>query len=279
MNLGPFDLTGGPFLALYSVVLVLAGLASLLIPRMMRGQGRPGQADGQDDLAFLAGDVTRLAEAAVARLLESGALVQQGRSQFMTVVSDAGKTPVERAILGMARPAGWGAILRAVAAEAMPIERRLVAKGLLLDSATQVRLRLTATLPLLLALGFGAIKLLVGVSRGKPVGYLVALLLITAVLGAMRFAKLDRRTREGQQMLAQERVISERLRRAPQRSEMGRSVALFGTAVLAGSALSNFDAMRRNTSGSDGSSGCSGSAGGDGGGGCGGGGCGGCGGS
>lgn len=280
MSLGPFDLTGGPFLALYSAVLVSAGIASVVLPARLRPEGRPGRPDGEDELAFLAGGVPRLADVATVRLLDAGAMVVQGRSQLQAKPGARGNTPVERAILSMAKPATWPAVLRAVWGESGSIQQRLAAKGLLLDPAETLRLRLLGTAPLLLALAFGATKLVIGVGRGKPVGYLALLLTLTAVLAVVRWAKTTRLTREGSRLLERERNSAQRLRRAPVRDEVPQSVALFGTAVLAGSILTDFHAMRRSNggdtggySGSDGgSSGCGGS-------GCGGGGCGGCGGS
>lgn len=276
MGLGPFDLTGGPFLVLYLVVLALAWAASLPLADALRAEGRPGRIGGEDDLAALAGGPVRLAESALVRLLASGKLVQQGRRQFLAFDPNGGTTAVERAILRMARPADWSAILRTVTAEFAGIERRLVANGLMLDRAQRLRLQVAITAPLVLVLMFGAIKLVIGTGRDKSIGFLAALLVVSVILAIVRFVRIGRTTREGEALLELERERCERIRRAPQRAEMGQSVALFGTAVLAGSALSDFHAMRRKidnqSGGSDGGSGC-----GSDGGGCGGGGCGGCG--
>ncbi len=272
MGLGPFDLTGGPFLVLYLVVLALAWAASLPLAEVMRDAGRPGRTSGEDDLAALAGGPVRLAEAALVRLLASRQLVQQSRRQFHAIEPNGGSTPVERAILRIACPAPWSAILRAVTAEFSAIERRLVANGLMLERGQRLRLQLWTTAPLALVLVFGLTKLTIGIGRDKPVGFLAVLLIATVVLAVMRFLRTSRATREGEALLAAERERCERIRRAPERGEMGHSVALFGTAVLAGSALSDFHAMRRKTDGQTNGGGCGGDGGGDSG--CGGGGCG-----
>jgi hypothetical protein len=123
---------------------------------------------------------------------------------------------------------------------------------------------------------FGAIKWGVGTLRDRPVGFLTALLIVTAFVALIRFAKLDAATRSGRRALGEVRRDAARLRSAPVRDEAGMAVALFGTTVLIGSGLSDFHDLRmKSTSSGDGGSGDSGS-GGDGG--CGGGGCGGCGG-
>ena len=279
MGLGPFDLTGGPFLALYSVVLLLAGALSLWLPAFLRAPGRPGRVDNLDELAMLSGGPARLADAAIARLLAARLLVQQGKGSFRAATSAAGETAVERTILRAAQPATWPVIIRAVMPESQAIARRLAAKGLMLESGALFGLRLVAAAPLLLALGFGATKLIIGVERGKPAAFLAILLLVTVFLAIVRFGSINAATGEGTELLKRERERSDRLRRAPMRDEMGTSVALFGTAVLVGSEISAFHSMRSRNSdgGGDGGSSSSGGDSGDGGGGgCGG--CGGCGG-
>lgn len=276
MGLGPFDLTGGPFLLLYLGVAGLAWLVTLPLAEALRAQGRAGRASGEDDLAALAGGPVRLAESALVRLLASRKLVQQGRRQFMAVDPKGGTTAVERAILSMARPAGWSAIMRAVTAEFSAIERRLVANGLMLTRGQRLALQLASVAPLVMVLLFGLTKVMIGLGRDKPVFLLVVLISATAVLTVLRFVRTGYATRAGEVLLDEERARCERIRRAPGREEMGQSVALFGTSVLIGSELTAFHAGRRNRDASSVSGGSACSDGGCGGGGCGG--CGGCGG-
>jgi uncharacterized protein (TIGR04222 family) len=273
MSLGPFDLTGGPFLQLYGALLVLTAVAALVLPRWLRPEGGTPRHTDTDQLAYLAGGGARLAETVAARLLAAGQLVIDGKK---FVAGDFGRgTPAERSVLALPQPADWGAIARAIRRHAEPIRERLVASGLLMDGGTALQLRFLQTLPYFLLLSFGWTKLQIGEARGRPVGYLTALLVITAVLALVRFVTLDRRTRAGQEVLGQARQRSERLRRAPAEGETDLGVALFGTVVLVGSAWSDFHRMR--TSSDGGSGGDGGSSGGGDGGGCGGGGCGGCG--
>lgn len=114
-------------------------------------------------------------------------------------------------------------------------------------------------------------------SRGRPVGYLTALLLLTLLLAIMRWAVIDRRTRAAIERLDHARTQSARLRRAPTEAETDRAVALFGTIVLAGSAWAGFHQLRQ-ASGGDVSGGGDGGSSDGGGSSGGGGGCGGCGG-
>jgi uncharacterized protein (TIGR04222 family) len=274
MSLGPFDLTGGPFLQLYGALLVLTIIAGILIPRWLRPEGRAPRHSDTDDLAFLAGGAPRLAETLTARLLASRQLIIDGKKLLSGGLG--GTTTAERSVLGLPQPTNWNAILHTVASHVDPIRERLIAGGLWMDRSAALQLRFWQTSPYLLLLAFGWTKLQIGLSRERPVGYLTALLVITAVLALFRFALLDRRTRAGQEVLSEARERSERLRRAPAEGEAALAVALFGTSVLVGSAWGDFHRMR--TSSDGGSGGDGGSSGGGDGGGCGGGGCGGCGG-
>ncbi len=274
MSLGPFDLTGGPFLILYGGLLILTIIAGFTIPRWLRPEGRTPRRIDTDDLAWLAGGGTRLAETVAARLLSTRQLAMAGKNKFPPSQFGGG-TPVERSVLALPDGASWDRVAGAVGKHGEGIRERLVDAGLLMDGWNALQMRFFQTLPYFLLLGFGYTKLLVGEARGKPVGYLTALLVVTGILALIRFAALDRRTRAGQEALAEARMRSERLRRAPAGGETDLAVALFGTVVLVGSDWGGFHQMRAASSGGDSGSGGSGC--GSGGSGCGGGGCGGCG--
>lgn len=275
MPLGPFDLTGGPFLLLYGALLVFTIVVGIAIPRWLRPEGRAPRNPDIDHLAFLAGGTSRLAEAVTTRLLATRQLVMDEKKFLAGELG--GATAAERSVLALPQPASWEAVAGAIGRHADPIRERLVTDGLLMDGWTALQLRFWQTTPYLLLFAFGWTKVQIGEARGKPVGFLIALLVITVVFALLRFAVLDRRTRAGKEVIEEARERSERLRRAPAEGETGLAVALFGTAVLAGSAWGDFHRMRAASGdggsggGGDGGSGC-------GGGGCGGGGCGGCGG-
>ncbi len=275
MGLGPFDLYGAEFLALYIGLLVLAGIVSLLLPHWTRPQGRPGRIQDLDELAYLASGTPRMAESAAARLLAQGAVKVEGKDSLRTLHADAGGTAVERSLLGLARPAQWPVIVKSLADHGTAIGSRLMRNGLLIDPLEGLRARLRHTLPLLALLLFGITKFFIGEARERPTEYLLALLIFTAVLAALRFGVLDRRTEEGHALLSAEGKRADRLRRAPTADELGLAVALFGTTVLVGSQWAALHELRRSANGDGGGDG---GGDGDGNGGCGGGGCGGCGG-
>ncbi|HTU12960.1 MAG TPA: TIGR04222 domain-containing membrane protein [Allosphingosinicella sp.] len=274
MSLGPFDLTGGPFLILYGCLFILAVAASLIIPRRLRPEGRWREVTDLDQLAWLAGGRARFADALVARMLAGRALKLTGRNLFSMDRREAAATPAERSLLALEPPVRWSAISRTLRDYAEPLERKLEQQGLVMTRGQQRDIAFWATLPLLMLLAFGATKWVVGDLRERPIGFLTAALIVTALLAIARYFTVDRRTKAGLAALDAARTGKSRLRRAPTTPEIGLAVALFGTAALAGSPFEPFHKER--TGGGDGGGG----GGGDGGGsGCGGGGgCGGCGG-
>ncbi len=272
MGLGPFDLTGGPFLILYLTLLLAVFIAGLVIPRRLRPPGRTQAVTDPDMLAVLSGGKSRFVDALVARLLARGALLLSGKDGFMAAAGARGETAAELRVLALSAPIRFSTIMRQLADYAEPVARKLSGSGLYMSDDDAARIRWWQTLPYVLLIGFGTIKLMIGEARGRPVGYLTALLVLTAIGTAIRWFVLDRRTRAGLAAVAEAGRRHDRLKRAPTAGEVGTAVALFGTGVLAGSAWHDFHRMRV---ASDGGS-SSGDSGGDGGGGCGGG-CGGCG--
>jgi uncharacterized protein (TIGR04222 family) len=278
MSLGPFDLTGGPFLQLYTILFGITIVAGFLIPRWLRPDGYAGRVTDTDELACLAGGAARFADAVVARLLAARALVMIGKKGFYAQIRDAGRNAAERSVLALPGELSWPKIARALKPQAEPIERRLVADGLIMDAGLIQQMRFWQTLPYSLLLSFGAIKLMVGEARHRPVGYLALFLFVTAILAVIRWHAVDRRTRGGLAALDDARTGAARLKLAPTAAEADLAVALFGTVVLVGSGWSDFHELRAANSavgGSSGGCGGAGSGGGDGGSGCGGGGCGG----
>lgn len=275
MGLGPFDLTGGPFLILYATLLLAAVVAGFIIPERLRPPGRKGSAPDPDMLAVLAGGKNRFVEAVVARLLARDALLLSGRNAFTPKPGARGDGAAELCVLALSAPIKWSTIQLQLADYADPVAGRLTGSGLYMSDEEASRVRWWQTLPYVLLIGFGTIKLMVGEARGKPVDFLIVLLFLTAICGAIRWFTLDRRTQAGREALADAASRHDRLKRAPTTGEIGTAVALFGTGVLAGSAWQDFHRMR--TAGDSGSSSGDSSSSDGGGSGCGGGGCGGCG--
>jgi uncharacterized protein (TIGR04222 family) len=279
MSLGPFDLTGPAFLLLYLFLLAITVAIGVAVPHRLRPEGRRQRLRDVDQLAFLAGGRRRFADALVSRLLSARALIMTGKDAFAARAGATAGSTAERSLLALPEPISWRVLREAAYARTGPIEEKLIASGLIASPAETANIRFWTLLPYALLLAFGATKWVIGEARERPVGFLTALLLLTALFALVRWLTLDRRTAAGRRALALARDGERRLKMAPTRDEVGLAVALFGTAVLVGSAWSGFHRLRSvGDSGGIGGGGGGGSGcGGGGGGGCGG--CGGCGGS
>jgi uncharacterized protein (TIGR04222 family) len=274
MTPDPFDWNGPAFLVLYAALFVGAWVASRVAASSRRPEGGTRGTDDPDALAYLGGGAVRYAEALVARLLARRALSMSSPKTFAAIQREGGSTAAESAVLKLSTSVDWAAISRTAQSYAEPLERDLERRGLLMTRAETATLRWWTALPFITIFGLGIVKLAIGISRDKPVGFLTVFLVVTAVAIALALFSGDRRTRAGVRMVGDAREKLRRLKSAPTREEMGLAVALFGTGVLAASAYSDFHDLRRSSGDGGGGDGGCGS---DGGSGCGGGGCGGCG--
>jgi uncharacterized protein (TIGR04222 family) len=235
MPLGPFDWTGQPFLILFGALFVIATLVSFVVPALLRPTGREPERIDPDDLALLAGGRERLFSAAATRLLAAGTL--QLRGKHFAVAPGGGDLAIEPG-------AQWSGVERGLRGHATAIEARLRRAGLLIDAPTLTSMRRWAAFPYLGLVTFGLLKLLIGAERGRPIDFLAAGVVVTALMVVMRAAGVDRRSHAGRIAVIKARRTHQRLRRAPTRAEMGLAVALFGTGILAGSEFAEFHKLR-----------------------------------
>lgn len=160
--------------------------------------------------------------------------------------------------------------------EVQKLDQSLIEKGLLLDVEERARFNLIPTLTTVGLALFGVTKMLVGLGRNRPVGFLIILLLLLVTV-AWGYLNMNGSwaSRRGQRLLASlgSAVKDERRQRPFSGRVVALTVALFGIDDLKNIGhvrLANYLAPPPTDNGGDGGSGC-------GGGGCGGGGCGGCG--
>ena len=244
MSLGLYDLAGGPFLKLYIVLLALTIVAGFLIPRWLKREGHPGLVTDIGELAYLAGGMARFADTVVAHLLATRALAMVGKKGFQALTRGSGRTEIELTVLALPGELSWKGISQSLEPYAEPIERRLVADWLIMDAGQTLQMRFWQTLPYFLLLPFGTIKVIVDEMRHRPVGYLVLLLILTAMLALIRWFTVDRLTRGGHAALKAARRSAARLKLAPTSTETDLAVALFGTEVLVASGWSGFHELR-----------------------------------
>lgn len=290
-----FDLPGPEFLKLY--VTLFAGAIGLLIllRYVLRGpfdEPLPGSQNLSSlAAAYLARGRRGTVDAAITSLAHRGAikLKMDGVRPRVTATAqpiepNAVETSVWAAVakekggllLGPARRAGADAAERA----AEPLERL----GLVLADGGRTLVRMIPPVPLMICLAIGGQKILFGVSRDKPVGFLVAACIITLFTLIYAVANSPHRTRRGDKLLALLRKrhasmeVTSLKHMGPDEATL--AFGLFGAAVLMGADQDLYRAMRhdRGTGSSCGSSSCGSSGCGGGGSDGGGGGCGGCGG-
>lgn len=278
----PLDWNGGPFLQLYLLLIVVAIVGASVLRRISRETGAArGARPGPFELAYLAGGSARCADAAIAQMLADESLRwNSGETTLAVTGSTHGlKPPLDAIARCVATNGDPAKILRNAELALAPLKKSLQAGGLLLDDGAAWRVRLFSALPLLLVGGLGVAKMMVGLSRDKPIGFLVVLTILLGLVAIGFLFTRPTRTRAGDRALADARQQHSRALRAPRNQELGLAVALLGTAALSGTAYAAYHNVRSPPSSSDSSGGSSSDGGsGDSGGDSGGGGCGGCGG-
>ncbi|MDO7884785.1 TIGR04222 domain-containing membrane protein [Hymenobacter cheonanensis] len=281
--LNPFNWYGTEFLLLFWTL--GATLLPLACWARYRGRGPledyPGELPSTYALARLAQRGRLVADSALAALSYAGHIVFPAPNVVMRTSQAPPTNAYELSIWREIGPTGsplaetrrWG--LSASNAALRALDEELLATGLLLPAPERQRLN---RLPLAAAaaLGlFGLVKLLVGLSRGRPVEFLIISLVVLAFATILLTQLGAWATGRGATVL---RGIAERLARQRGRAD-GPNVVIMAVAVLGISSLHSLGLGQLAASlapAADGSGGDSGGSG-CGGGGCGGGGCGGCG--
>lgn len=288
-----WGISGPTFLVIYGVLAAVVLVACLLRRRSLVNaplrakRPIPDIASRPHDVAYL----NEGAELAVFSALSSLRLrnlisstagtvqavgrIEPGADELERAIHFTAGTPVHRTRLPMHRP-----VQAALAAS----EQRLVDAGLLLSERQRREIR-SVGLWMLAVLGLGLLRLLAGIAEAKPVGLLVAAMMIVGVAALGLFGKVTRRTGLGDRALVDLQTGHHALSPAskpdwtvygPVGAALG--IGIFGTSALWASdpALADELATHRMATGGS-SSGTDGGGGGDsgGGGGCGGGGCGG----
>jgi uncharacterized protein (TIGR04222 family) len=278
-TLNPLDWTAGPFLVLYAA-LALTAVAVVVVARYSIGPepAAPAADDlGLLELAWLHGGPARAADTVLLCFLAANAAeVDPTRreirfSPLPAYARDAWPDifgPFASHAAGIASRAQFH---RSVGTEFDAVRQRLVQRGLAASPAELVRFTTLVwglvAMPLLL----GISKIIVGSSRGKPVGILTVLVLATLVFAMVSTFNPPRSTRAGRTAIRRSARRNARAIRAPLAEELALAFAMSGATVLAGTPYQTFARLLPKP---EGGGGCSGG----GGGGSGGGGCGGCGG-
>ncbi|HVG17526.1 MAG TPA: TIGR04222 domain-containing membrane protein [Blastocatellia bacterium] len=292
----PFELRGPEFLALYVIVLAVAVAACLLIRRMMNGPGgdAPPLAARLDpyEVAYLAGGANLATDTALATLVQRGQLAVDTAQRRVIARSELPPSAhhFERTVYSNTSRQGISidAIRTNSSHGVESLAARLKAHGLVLSDEQARQLRLLSACLMMIVTLFGVIKILVGVARGRPVGFLFFLCAISGFVALYFYKSRPHRTRLGDRLLDSLKLENAALeytaRKKPSGlmgADLAMAIGLFGISTLAipdGPLRELRTALAPPPSASSGSS-CSGgscSSGSSCGGGCGGG-CGGCG--
>jgi len=288
-----FDLNGPAFLAFYAVMLLITAIWSFTrvrsaVNRFDRAGYYPELTDPYDT-AYLAAGAPRVAQLAAVRLMQSGHVEWKsgftGKRLVFLTATGGGLNAIERKMLnaiqqkgnrGLPVPEAYTAVLP----EMRALEVKLAYLGLRPTEVERRGARLSAAFPLIALLVLGLIKLLIGIARDKPVGFLIILMIVALILTLVAGSSTRRLTRSGEELLAKLRMENRPRGNAPF-EDVCWNLALMGPAVLAG--IPAFSGIHRDlekqmghaasgsSGGGCGTSGCgSGSSGCGGGGGCGG---------
>jgi uncharacterized protein (TIGR04222 family) len=299
----PFRLAGPQFLGYFAVVLVAATVLAWIIRCVFRraaddGFLKPSELDPYE-VAYLAGGRKATIDAAIASLASQSAVAVDAVNHRFTRLNGASAQahlhPVENAIL-RATDSGIGTYLHDLHDDYGAIDKiadDLRSRGLIVSRGRSILGRMLAVLVMLTVVAFGVTRIVQGISRDKPVAYLVIACFATVVLAFVAFGRRLHRTHRGECVLKDFKSAKASLLPADGQvvrhdlagRELALALGLFGVGILATGPLTNLHTALRPTKG-DAGSGWGGSSwscgggcgGGGGGGGCGGGGCGGCGG-
>lgn len=291
----PLNLTGPQFLGFFAIAFVVAMVIAAVLKRALRGGGGvpPREVMNLDplEIAYLAGGTRLAINAAVAGLYQSGMLRVDKSTRKVNALGNlpSNSSPFVRDVHASFRESALvGTAHKKLSTEMLT--PRMEKMGLVVDPGRRSVIRLAAACPLLIVLILGVMKIAVGISRDKPVVFLLFMLFAAFIVTLVIVAKVPWRTSMGDRVIDDLRRKHDALQQTAKADPRGlapsdliMAVGLFGPIVLAGTAMADVHRaiVPPGASGSGGSS-CSSSCGSSscsGGSSCGGGsGCGGCGG-
>lgn len=296
--MNPLDLKGPEFLVFYCGLLAMVSVLAFMVRRFSLGRAEfPQGATDLDpyEVAYLSGGIERATQAVIANLYHRKLLKVDlvGRSFDATGELPTNAHPLERELHGSARLVDYDMMRGATIAYEPQLRSRLERLGLLPSQSMSSRARMLPALLVGLVVFVGIAKILIGLDRGRPVGFLFVLVLIAFAVAVLFLVLRVHASRAGQVVIGHYKRRNGALwlnsTSDPTHlsgNDLALAVGLFGVGMLAAPHLLDVQlAMRQQQLASDGSSssswaasscGSTSSCGSSCGGGCGGG-CGGCG--
>jgi uncharacterized protein (TIGR04222 family) len=203
-----WGISGPTFLLAYVVLAVAVVVAAVRARRALTdvSADRPaGRIDDRPyDVAHLNGGADLALTAALSAMHRTGTIATSGRGVVVaTARPESRADELERAVHHAAaapvsrhRLAAAGAVASAL----HRIEQRLVAAGLVLDAQRRQRIRLVGGWVLVVA-ALGVVRVVAGAANGRPVGFLIVLVLVVLAVGLLLVLRVPRRTRAGDALL------------------------------------------------------------------------------
>lgn len=242
--MNPFDLPGPQFLTLYFFLGVLT-LAALWLARQAVEGGDPPNMPLSDPyvIAYLRGGSHEVLRTAVLVMLDRELLETRENDQIAARPGAASHATndVEREILlRFEQPAPVAEVFDSARLATLARHRYepdLVRLGLLPDSATQAHRALALLIALAVLGGTALVKIGVGISRGRPIGFLLVAAIIFCCAAiwlarSSRTARGDRCLADLQQLFDAVRNRGDHMRAHASTSELALLAALFGLGAV-----------------------------------------------
>lgn len=246
-QLNPLDLPGPAFLALYLILAICGLVVAILFRRFLVAVGEdsalPMMRFDAYEAAYLSGGDDAALDTAIAMLVQRQALKAEGASRSLAVNGPLPRNAhaIEQAVYNAVTPSPRS-VLNVRAAARWSVEQvgeRLTAMGLILTDARWAAARTIPALIMAAVMVLGILKISVGISRHRPVAFLVILTIITAIVVLIFFFARPRLTPLGERALMQLRLDNAALhataRSRPQMlapTDMAFAIGLFGVASL-----------------------------------------------
>lgn len=207
-----WGISGPQFLLLFVVALIAPAVGWSVWSRSSRHVRSNANMVGTYELAYLAAGVDRVTDAAVAALLQRDQLRLDATSRRLTAIGTPPSTLMDFTLWTAARSAGGeslhGLHTRMRATSAMTsLADSLAATGLVVDRQRLRTASRAVTSAYVVIFAIGLLRLIVGATRHRPVGFLVAVLIVGGIivtiwLVIIRVSLSERRTVAGDRMLS-----------------------------------------------------------------------------
>ncbi len=241
-----WGITGTTFLPAYLLIAAAVGAAGVCTRRALAEPGATTPIDDitthPHDVAYLAGGVELAVWSAMCAMHLRGTLTAADGTVRAVGRLDPDADALEKAIHATAgSPVGHRRLTfhRSVRPALAAIEERLVTAGFPLSDERRRRIRRVGFWMLAVA-ALGLLRVLADIAEARPVGLLVAALLLVTVTAVVQIGLTPRRSRRGNRALAALRDRHRALaperepdRQSPGPADAALGVGLFGTGALA----------------------------------------------